>query len=253
MKPETYRKLDAFTKAYIAAALWSSNDDADEPLDRNYGCEDIDELSALSMIADCEEFQRLNAPALAEFYEYRDEGRAGHCFWLNRNGHGSGFWDEYCGERGAMAEELRRIGETLSEACKKFPTSDLMTCDPSDAIDGETTDEQTPGTRILCVSPLSTAPKATAETWAQYAQRVTECHDDGEAVGDPLTVVFLNQPKASTADPYAFACVGLSGHSTAHRGEHLGRRVKFADLPGVFAHRVLIELGMPATATPNDL
>ena len=42
----TREQLDDFTRAYIEAALWSSNDDATpsggEPLDGNYGIEDID-------------------------------------------------------------------------------------------------------------------------------------------------------------------------------------------------------------------
>ena len=42
----TQQQLDAFTLAYIEAALWSSNDDSTpqggEPLDANYGIKDID-------------------------------------------------------------------------------------------------------------------------------------------------------------------------------------------------------------------
>ncbi|MFX7784369.1 hypothetical protein ABTJ92_19280, partial [Acinetobacter baumannii] len=42
---------------------------------------------------------------------------AGHDFWLNRNGHGSGFWDgDWPGE----------MGDRLDEASKKYGTVDLI-------------------------------------------------------------------------------------------------------------------------------
>jgi hypothetical protein len=53
-------KLDAFTRAYLEAALWSSyddEDDDDEPLDRNYGIEDIDISAIKKAIDDVASFQ----------------------------------------------------------------------------------------------------------------------------------------------------------------------------------------------------
>lgn len=89
--------MDDFTKAYIMAALWSSTDEDDSPLDANYGAADIAPSTLAEIIADCERFQTENATQLVDenclydgcpMIEY-----AGQDFWLTRNGHGCGFWD----------------------------------------------------------------------------------------------------------------------------------------------------------------
>jgi hypothetical protein len=94
--------LDTFTEAYIEAALWSStaylnpDDDEDEgePMDDNHTIDDIAPDTLAEMIADCQDFLSIeeNGHTVADLIERR-EGRAGHDFWLTRNGHGSGFWD----------------------------------------------------------------------------------------------------------------------------------------------------------------
>lgn len=103
-KPQS--ELDVFTIAYMTCALWSSNDERDEtggdPLDRNYCIADIDDDTYASMIDDCERFQRENADILAEAYQQHfhhspdssPDDQAGQDFWLTRNGHGCGFWEE---------------------------------------------------------------------------------------------------------------------------------------------------------------
>jgi len=85
--------MNAFTRSYIQAALWSSTDDNDAPLDHDYSPSDIASATFSKMEADCTAFQSANEALLAE--SGLSESRAGHCLWLNRNGHGSGFWDEY--------------------------------------------------------------------------------------------------------------------------------------------------------------
>jgi hypothetical protein len=84
--------MDAFTRSYIATALWSSMDNADdqggEPLDANYGPEDLAPEALASMMEDCRAFQRDHRDDIA-----LDPERAGHDFWLTRNHHGAGFWD----------------------------------------------------------------------------------------------------------------------------------------------------------------
>lgn len=112
-------QCDVFTEGYLECALWSSTDesrdDGGDPLDDNYGPEDI-ELEALkSAIADCAAFQRDNARDLAGL----DESQAGHDFWLTRNGHGAGFWDRGLGAR----------GDRLSKASKAYGSCDLMVND----------------------------------------------------------------------------------------------------------------------------
>ena len=118
-------------KGYVAAALWSSNDESTpsggEPLDKNYDRSDIATDSLKKMKRDCAKFMKANKSDIAEFIatsprgSHEDGGWAlvGHCFWLNRNGHGTGFWDRDAGD----------VGERLSEASRKFGESDLYVGD----------------------------------------------------------------------------------------------------------------------------
>lgn len=85
--------LAKFVQGYIECALWSTNDESTpqggEPLDDNYGIDDIAPEALAEMREDCEDFMQANAADL----EGRDPAYAGHDFWLTRNHHGAGFWD----------------------------------------------------------------------------------------------------------------------------------------------------------------
>ncbi len=81
--------LDAFTRAYIEAALFSSSDDDGRPLERNYSAKDILGATLAEMKRDCAAFQRENRHDLAE----GTATQGGHDFWLTRNREGAGFWD----------------------------------------------------------------------------------------------------------------------------------------------------------------
>lgn len=111
--------MDAFTNAYIETALWSSMDESDEqggePLDANYGIDDIAPETLARTIADCEAFQLAHADAISDELEL-----AGHDFWLTRNGHGAGFWD------GDWEDE---IGKRLTEASDVYGSVDLYVGD----------------------------------------------------------------------------------------------------------------------------
>ncbi len=91
----TKTKLDTFTQAYVECALWSSTDNSNEqggePLDENYGVEDIAPETLARMVEDCAQFQAEHAQLWANHRSGED--RAGHDFWLTRNRHGAGFWD----------------------------------------------------------------------------------------------------------------------------------------------------------------
>ena len=99
---------------YMETALWSSTDDDDVPLDKNYSLfrlhiDDISKETKKGMLADCQAFYDQNKAILDDHWP---ADQAGHEFWLTRNGHGSGFYDSSYG-----TDESR---EALTEACKKF-------------------------------------------------------------------------------------------------------------------------------------
>lgn len=114
-------KIKAFIRAYIVAALWSSTDEHGEPLDAVFSADDLAPETRASMREDCHDFIRSNFEALREYCarmrneEWRGEERAGHDFWLTRNGHGVGFWDRGLGE----------LGDKLSTAAKVYRGVDL--------------------------------------------------------------------------------------------------------------------------------
>ena len=100
--------------ATFITALWSSMDDA-EPLDANYAQDDIAPQTLATMKADCETFQQAHAADIAA-----DPEQAGHDFWLTRNHHGAGFWDDDWPEA---------VGERLTQAAHVFGGVDLYVGD----------------------------------------------------------------------------------------------------------------------------
>ena len=102
------KNLDAFTKQYLVAALWSSTDDSEAPLDEKFGLSDISEECTQQAIEDCEKF-RVDAGNILDDY---DDETSGLDFWLTRNHHGAGFWD---GDYG------KENGEALTKIAQKFP------------------------------------------------------------------------------------------------------------------------------------
>lgn len=101
----------SFVVGYIQCALWSSEGDNQEPLDYNYTRDDIEEGTLSGMIADCDAFMQAAGTMLDSW----GAAEAGHCFWLTRNGHGSGFWD--CK---TLPYDLE-----LTTLCRKFTAVDL--------------------------------------------------------------------------------------------------------------------------------
>lgn len=103
-----WHELDTFARAYCEAALWSSTDDNDEPLDCNYGIEDIATETLVKMSRSCDVFRAEAGNLLDDI----DPVQAGHDFWLTRNRHGAGFWDRGLGDVG---DKLTRIAHTYGE------------------------------------------------------------------------------------------------------------------------------------------
>lgn len=117
--------LDDFTRGYIECALWCSYDNADEsggePLDANHSADDFSPDTLQAIVEECRMFQLNCAPALAVAYEHAgyNPARAGHDFWLTRNGHGVGYWDR----------DLGGIGDILADAARAAGERDLYVGD----------------------------------------------------------------------------------------------------------------------------
>lgn len=118
------KRLDAFTRSYVEAALWNTTDNSDDqggdPLDKNYSINDIAPETMELMIEDCADFQERYADLL--FESGIDDARAGVCFWLSRGGAGSGFFDE-----DSIDEEFQ---DPLQEAAESYGEFDLYLGDP---------------------------------------------------------------------------------------------------------------------------
>lgn len=99
------RDVDQFTRAYIEAALWSSTGDDDQPLDARFNWTHLADETIARMVAECAAFQAAN-----DLTGYPTT-QAGHDFWLTRNGHGAGFWENDFGTEAQC--------EALTAACKQ--------------------------------------------------------------------------------------------------------------------------------------
>jgi len=105
--------LDTFMASYVETALWSSTDDDGVPLDENYGPQDIAPRTISDMEKDCVSFVQHHGELLD--VSGLTAKRAGHDFWLTRNRHGAGFWDEGLGQ----------VGEKLTRAAHAYGSFDL--------------------------------------------------------------------------------------------------------------------------------
>lgn len=125
------RNTTGFVQGYITCALWSTNDNSDpetggEPLDANYGPDDIAPETMVEITADCAAFMFANREALRVYLNERgvSPDYAGHDFWLTRNGHGTGFWD-----RTYTPGAFRDACMALTDASKVYGEFDLYVGD----------------------------------------------------------------------------------------------------------------------------
>ncbi len=123
---------DEFTAQYLETSVWASTvmlpvapeelidgcmdvDDEhplhglseDDNLDSRFGIYDFTADALRQACWDCDAFRASHSDDL----EDEDDGHAGHNFWLNRNGHGAGFWD---------GDYEEKKGERLSAGCEAF-------------------------------------------------------------------------------------------------------------------------------------
>lgn len=103
--------LADMVQGYLDCAEWLLDDDERKRECRGWSQEAIAEAKE-----DCERFVRYNEAAINEFLETTGHGMdfVGHSFWLNRNGHGTGFWDRDAGD----------AGDKLSDACDDYTSRD---------------------------------------------------------------------------------------------------------------------------------
>src|SRR6185437_5945974 len=89
--PAEYDAADML-RAYIDAALWSSNDESDdqggEPLDANYSADDLAAETLAKMTAEVNAFLAAHAADIGA-----NASQAGHDLWLTRTRSGVGFSD----------------------------------------------------------------------------------------------------------------------------------------------------------------
>jgi hypothetical protein len=112
--------LDDFKNAYTACLLWAELDANEEALLNSHDKSDLAAETQERIHADCIAFiaraghllttDNYVGGAACTPYE-----RAGHDFWLTRNGHGAGFWDGDWDK--AAGQELTDIAHNFGTLC----------------------------------------------------------------------------------------------------------------------------------------
>lgn len=135
-------QLPDFLEGYVTAALWADCLPAEgDPEGESGGREHLTmrDDARESLAEDCRAFIEANLADLERYAEHAisatpvDVGkpyggdaalrvaaweRAGHDFWLTRNGHGAGFWDRGLGDLGDRLTEAAKVyGEVLVIDC----------------------------------------------------------------------------------------------------------------------------------------
>lgn len=127
-----------FVASYIETALWSSTDESDpsggSPIDSNYGPDDLDPDTREAMERDCAAFV-WRIQGLAGLENHSDKQIA-HDFWLTRNGHGAGFWDDDYAEtaKDRFPYTTEDLGKKLTDLCKPFGVCNLYISDDDGKI-----------------------------------------------------------------------------------------------------------------------
>lgn len=113
--------LDEFTKSYIDAALALSHDEragADIMLIDNHDASELTSEALAQIVEECKAFQAIpvvqDAIKADAYTGQNPEGvscadMCGHFFWLTRNGHGAGFWDDRWGSFGDTLDLHARL------------------------------------------------------------------------------------------------------------------------------------------------
>lgn len=95
---------------YVTTALWSSNDDNDDPMDNTY---DLSVETSKHLKKVHSDFWENNETLLKEALKHNDENQISHDLWLTQNGHGAGFWDRNYPDD--IGEKLTQISKNIGE------------------------------------------------------------------------------------------------------------------------------------------
>jgi hypothetical protein len=112
--------LDDFVTGYLTAALWTTDGNPGQGEWQEHDQWAIGNIAPEALAqaqAECAEFQEKAEAllAIADDAGY-EERRAGHDFWLTRNGHGAGFWDRTELDIGGIGVDLTRIAQGFGES-----------------------------------------------------------------------------------------------------------------------------------------
>jgi|SRR5882672_661127 len=115
-----FAALDEFTRGYVTCMFFTSTGSGDDDDLEHATLAELAPETWTRIETDCAAFQFI-APHMLTMACERDgynAGRAGHDFWLTRNGHGAGFWDR---------DELEAsdLGDKLSTIARRFGSCDL--------------------------------------------------------------------------------------------------------------------------------
>lgn len=105
--------MSEIIESCLETAIWSSCDEDGEPLDERMGVDDISPEQREEIEEDCMGFCEANAEDLEA--SGLTAQQIGRCFWLTRNSHGTGFWDQGLGE----------LGDRLSKAARAYGGIDI--------------------------------------------------------------------------------------------------------------------------------
>lgn len=100
--------IETIVDQALVSWLWSETDHDGNPLDSDYGVEDVADCEREEWHSEIESFVIVaeGAGLLAGL----EDSQIGHDFTLTRNGHGAGFWDRGLGD----------VGDALTDLCKPF-------------------------------------------------------------------------------------------------------------------------------------
>lgn len=106
-----------FVRSYLQTAIWSSNDDKGNRLDRNHDTSDFAAEAIVEAIKDANAFIEGNRVDLIATGASDEQN--GHDFWLTRNRSGEGFWSRGYGD----------VGRKLTDAAHEYGEADVYVGD----------------------------------------------------------------------------------------------------------------------------